>query len=233
MLCELDGVKPKPYRMVRNIWDGIVNATIPTRREERRDERRDMILDVARDCFVAEGYAATSMSMISARLGGSKGTLYNYFKSKEELFAAVMQRQCGALAETLFDVAHEGATPRERLEHFADSFLRLLLTAESRGIHRLVVAENERFPEIGKVFYETGPKVLLTKIGGYLSDLMDRGILRKADPFIAAQQFKDLAISGVLQPRIWGVITEDMTGEEMELQVRQAVDTFLRAYRPD
>ena len=73
---------------------------------------------------VSAGCGAT----IAAKLGGSKGTLYNYFKSKEELFAAVMQRQCGALAETLFDVAHDGDTPRERLEHFADSFLRLLLT---------------------------------------------------------------------------------------------------------
>lgn len=208
-------------------------GTAPSKREGRRDERRDLILDVARGCFLAEGYAATSMSTIAARLGGSKGTLYNYFKSKEELFAAVMERQCGALAETLFDVAHAGDTPRERLEHFADSFLRLLLTPESRGIHRLVVGESERFPEIGRMFYDFGPKVLLTKIGEYLSDLMDKGVMRRADPFVAAQQFKDLAISGVLQPRIWGVITQDMSSEEMEVQVREAVDTFLRAYRPD
>lgn len=211
----------------------MVTAAPQSKREERRDERRDGILDVARECFLAEGYAATSMSIIAARLGGSKGTLYNYFKSKEELFEAVMQRQCGALAETLFDVAHDGDSPRERLEHFGQSFLRLLLTPESRGIHRLVVAENERFPEIGQMFYELGPKVVLVKIGGYLADLMDQGVLRAADPFVAAQQFKDLAISGVLQPRVWGVITDAMTDAEIERQVTYAVDTFLRAYRPD
>ena len=44
----------------------------------------------------------------------------------------------------------------------------------------------------------------------YLADLMDQGVLRRADPFVAAQQFKDLAISGVLQPRIWGVVTDEM-----------------------
>ena len=59
----------------------------------KRDQAREaIILDVARDCFLAEGYAATSMSTIAARLGGSKGTLYNYFKNKEDLFAAVVQR---------------------------------------------------------------------------------------------------------------------------------------------
>ena len=63
-------------------------------REVRREDRRDAILDVAYECFVAEGYGSTSMSTIAARLGGSKGTLYNYFKSKEELFDAFVRRAC-------------------------------------------------------------------------------------------------------------------------------------------
>ena len=211
----------------------MVTAAPQSKREERRDERRDGILDVARECFLAEGYAATSMSTIAARLGGSKGTLYNYFKSKEELFEAVMQRQCGALAETLFDVTDDGEAPRERLEHFASAFLKLLLTPESLGMHRVVVGESGRFPEIGRMFYDMGPKVILTKIASYLSDLMDQGVMRRADPLVAAQQFKDLTISGVLQPRTWGVISGDMTDAEVEDQVNNAVDTFLRAYRPD
>ena len=53
-----------------------------------RDARRELILDVAQDVFLEEGFAAASMSTIAARLGGSKGTLYNYFRSKDELFAA-------------------------------------------------------------------------------------------------------------------------------------------------
>ncbi|MDP3590888.1 TetR/AcrR family transcriptional regulator [Phenylobacterium sp.] len=210
-----------------------MTAPPQSRREERRDERRDGILDVGRDCFLVDGYAATSMSSIAARLGGSKGTLYNYFKSKEELFEAVMQRQCGALAETLFDVTDDGEAPRERLEHFASAFLKLLLTPESLGMHRVVVGESGRFPELGRMFYDMGPKVILTKIASYLSDLMDQGVMRRADPLVAAQQFKDLTISGVLQPRTWGVISGDMTDAEVEDQVNNAVDTFLRAYRPD
>ncbi len=210
-----------------------MTAPPQSKREERRDERREGILDVGRDCFLAEGYAATSMSSIASRLGGSKGTLYNYFKSKEELFEAVMQRQCGALAETLFDVTDDGEAPRERLEYFAGTFLKLLLTPEAIGIHRVVVGESGRFPELGRMFYDLGPKVILTKIASYLSDLMDQGALRRADPFVAAQQFKDLTISGVVQPRTWGVISGDMTDTEVEDQVNNAVDTFLRAYRPD
>ena len=50
-----------------------------------------------------QGFAATSMSAIATRLGGSKGTLYNYFKSKEELFGAVVSRECAGLAASLFE----------------------------------------------------------------------------------------------------------------------------------
>jgi TetR/AcrR family transcriptional repressor of mexJK operon len=203
----------------------------PSRREEKRDERRDAILDVARQCFLAEGYAATSMSAIAARLGGSKGTLYNYFRSKTELFAAMMERQCNELSDVLFDVSNVGEAPQERLTHYARSFLELLLSPMPMSIHRLVVAESERFPELGRAFYESGPRLVMHRIAAYLAELMDRGALRRADPFVAAQQFKDLAISGVYQPRLWGVIG-DLTPQEMDLQVERAVDTFMRAYAP-
>lgn len=208
-----------------------VAVAAQTRREERRDERRDMILDVARDCFLSLGYAATSMSAIAARLGGSKGTLYNYFKSKEDLFAAMMERQCGELSDVLFDVSSVSHEPQERLRHFGRSFLELLMAPQALAIHRLVVAESERFPELGRAFYESGPRLVMMRIGEYLDQLMDEGKLRRADPLIAAQHFKDLAISGVYQPRMWGVIG-DQTPEQMDVQVERGLDTFLRAYAP-
>jgi TetR/AcrR family transcriptional repressor of mexJK operon len=224
-----DGTRRQGAQLDNLMTAATVSA--PSRREERRDERRDAILDVARACFLAEGYAATSMSTIAARLGGSKGTLYNYFRSKEELFAAMMEQQCSKLQEVLFDVSSVGDAPRERLTHYARNFLALLLSPMPLAVHRLIVAEGERFPELGRVFYEAGPKVVMKRIGDYLAELMDQGALRRADPFVAAQHFKDLAISGVHQPRLWGVIG-DLTPEEMDAQVDRAVDTFMRAYAP-
>lgn len=197
----------------------------------KREDRRETILDVARDCFLAEGFAATSMSTIAARLGGSKGTLYNYFKNKEELFEAMMQRTCGALQSTLFDVGLDAGDAEGRLTHFARSFLAHLMTPEAMGIQRLIVSESERFPELGRVFYESGPRIVLGRIGAYLEELMDAGRLRRTDPIVAAQHFKDLAISGIYWPRMWGVAAQP-TPEELDQQVARAVDTFLRAYKP-
>src|ERR1700756_3627567 len=128
-------------------------------REARREDRRYAILDVARECFVAEGYGATSMSTIAARLGGSKGTLYNYFRSKEELFAAFMTDACGEQANALLDHMPDlGEDPHAALVETGFGLLTLVLSAPVMAISRLVVAESERFPELGQVFFETGPR---------------------------------------------------------------------------
>ena len=66
----------------------------PAKSRLDRDARREAILDVAQDVFLEEGFAAGSMSTIAGRLGGSKGTLYNYFRNKDELFEAFVQRRC-------------------------------------------------------------------------------------------------------------------------------------------
>src|SRR5437879_1517334 len=66
-----------------------------------RDSRREAILDVATEVFLEVGYSCASMSTIAARVGGSKGTLYNYFKSKEELFAAYVGRYCARYQEIM------------------------------------------------------------------------------------------------------------------------------------
>ena len=76
------------------------------------------------------------------------------------------------------------------------------------------------------------PRIVQARIADYLARLMDEGVLRRGDPAIAAQQLKDLSISGVYQVRLWGVIG-DPTPEEVAVRVSRAVDTFLRAYRPD
>lgn len=199
-------------------------------RDLRRVDRRDAILDVAYECFVADGYGATSMSTIAARLGGSKGTLYNYFKSKEELFDAFVRRACTRLRESLEATPTDGDL-RERLSHMARDFLDHLLSPEAIAIHRVVVGEGERFPELARLFYEAGPRTGIARTAELIKGLMDQGLLREADPVLAAHQFKDLSLSGVFHLRVWGVI-DDPTPAERAARAETAVDTFLRAYAP-
>lgn len=200
-------------------------------REARREDRRDAILDVAYECFVAEGYGATSMSTIAARLGGSKGTLYNYFKSKEELFEAFVRRTCTHLREQIENFPDDGDV-RERLVNMAWEFIDHLMSPEAIAIHRLVVGEGERFPELARLFYEAGPGPGVPRAAELVRRLMDQGVLRDADPVQAAHQFKDLALSGLFHLRLWGII-KDPTPEQRRKHAEVAVDTFMRAYAPE
>lgn len=197
-------------------------------RDMRREDRRDAILNVAYECFVADGYGSTSMSTIAARLGGSKGTLYNYFKSKEELFEAFVRQACAELSHDLDSMPPEGDL-RGRLVQMARHFIDHLLAPDALAVYRVVVGEGERFPELARLFYEVGPRSGIARAAEFLQDLMERGELRQADPLQAAHQFKDLALSGLHNLRLWGVI-EDPSPAERAARARTAVDTFLRAY---
>jgi AcrR family transcriptional regulator len=196
----------------------------------RRGDRRDAILDVAHDCFAAEGYGATSMSTIAARLGGSKGTLYNYFRSKEELFDAVIRRSCDRLQDEI-SAFPEGGPLRARLSALAEVFLNHILSPQALSISRMVIGEGERFPELARLFYEAGPRRGIARAAALLEALMDQGALRRADPMLAAHQLKDLAISGVHSLRLWNLI-DDPTPAEKRERAEIAADTFLRAYAP-
>jgi AcrR family transcriptional regulator len=194
------------------------------------DRRRLAILNVAREIFLQEGYAAASMSVIAARLGGSKGTLYNYFRSKEELFAAFMSDACQGQADALFEnLPSIEDDLRGALIRVGCGFFKFLLSEPVVAIHRLVVAEAGRFPELGRVFYETGPRSGELRLAEYLAGLMGAGLLRPCDPVGAARRLKDLYLSDLYSRRLWGVVGP-LTSNEISAIVTEGVDIFLGAY---
>jgi TetR/AcrR family transcriptional regulator, mexJK operon transcriptional repressor len=194
-----------------------------------RDSRRQAILQVAREAFLAEGYAAVSMSSIAASLGGSKATLYAYFRSKAELFAAVVEEQALRAEEVLFESAGAGENVAATLRQLARRIVRLVLSEEILTIHRLAAAESHRFPELGQALYDIGPAKGAVKIAAYLEGQMTAGRLRKADALVAARQLMALCLSDLYRRRLWNV-GPPPTDAEMDKQADEAVETFLAAY---
>ncbi|KEQ52818.1 TetR/AcrR family transcriptional regulator [Sphingobium chlorophenolicum] len=203
-----------------------------SRREARRQERRQAILDVASQSFLENGYAATTMSAIAAALGGSKGTLWSYFPSKEELFAAVLDNATTAYRARLAEILDPGGDLEETLRRTGLNILTKITAPDSIALHRLVVAESGRFPEMGAIFYEHAPGTTRRLIAEYLEQAMDRGLLRRSDPGLAARTFAMLMLSGSHQSLIWGQM-ERTTPEQMAADVEYGLECFLRAYAPD
>ncbi|HLY79845.1 MAG TPA: TetR/AcrR family transcriptional regulator [Caulobacteraceae bacterium] len=198
----------------------------------RSDARRRAILDVASEVFLAQGYAATSMSEIAAKLGGSKGTLYNYFRSKEELFSAFITDTCQGPAMALFDqlpTADAGKSIRDNLVEFGANFLGFILSPRLIALNRIVVGETGRFPELGRMFFDAGPGRGEARFAQIVEAAMDAGELRREDPIMVGRCLKDLILSDYHHRQLWGVLG-DVPAAQIRAHVASAVDAFLRAF---
>lgn len=196
-----------------------------------KDDRRDAIVAIAQHEFAAKGYAGTSMSVIAARVGGSKATLYNHFKSKEELFVAVVERKCAQIRQMLNQAEMESSGDlRATLTNFGEHFLELILSEDSIGTFRLATAEADRFPELGQAIYHSGVRQSLRRTAEFLEHAKEAGQLRAdTDVLVAAEQFHELCTAGVHRRRLWNV-TPNPTADEIRTNVANAVSTFMRAF---
>jgi AcrR family transcriptional regulator len=192
------------------------------------DERRKAILAIARDVFLTEGYAETSMSTIAARLGGSKGTLYNYFSSKETLFAEMVRWECQAEAAVAEALAPDDDDVATALGTLGRRLMRFIFSDQVQAIHRVVLAEAPRFPEVGKAFYENGPRLGIERLAGHMQRWMREGALKDADPVRASEQFGELCKAGLYQRLMWRV--EVPTDAQIDANVEEAVAIFLAYY---
>lgn len=196
-----------------------------------RRARREAILDIAREAFSREGYAATSMSHIASRLGGSKGTLYNYFRSKEELFRAHVQERCTCHAQAMFGESLTADDPVDVLADLATRVLSYILSDEAVAFYSLVVSEAQRYPEIGRAFFESGPLAGTRRVEEYLKRARAEGKIAADDCFEAAEAFVGLMQAGLYRRRVLNMIPMP-SDAEIRADARHAAETFMRAYGP-
>jgi AcrR family transcriptional regulator len=194
-----------------------------------RDARRDAILRIALEAFLTDGYAATSMSSIAAKVGGSKATLYNYFTSKEELFAAVIAEKCQDVHRLLFEIELEHGDFRTSLSRLAERFLGLVLSDEKVAIFRLITAETARFPELGRAFYQSGPLQGKKLLANYFDRAVAEGNLKPGDTSVMSSHFFSLCKGEMHHRKLWNV-TPSPSDEEIRATAGDAVAMFLAAY---
>jgi AcrR family transcriptional regulator len=167
------------------------------------------------------------MSGLVARLGASKATLWSYFRSKEDLFAAVVEDAVGAYGRALAERLLLSDDLRGGLSAFSKDLLGKMLSDEGLALFRLITAESGRFPEVGKLFYAEAAGPVEASLAAYLSRHMDRGALLQDDPTRLARTLIALC-HGFQERRLWGL--ERLDPEQIEDEARRVADVFLRAF---
>lgn len=187
---------------------------------------RDRILAVATELFLTEGYGSTSIEAVAARAGISKRTFYHRFDDKAALFAAVVHRIIEQIRPPREVPLLEGAKLPEILRRLAGIILRAALAPQAIALHRLIIAESLRFPNLVRAVYnEPGTQEAMALIGDLLArELRDPRLTVELQRFAAAQ-FLHMVVA-VPQRRSMG-LGSPMTPKELDAWARDTVSLFL------
>jgi AcrR family transcriptional regulator len=197
--------------------------------ETEDSAKRRQIIEGARTIFRVLGFDAASMGEIAKAAGVSKGTLYVYFKDKDELFQAIVEKECVFQAEGVFDFDVNDPDIAGALTRMGIAYVRVLCVPERLSTLRTVMAIADRKPNAGRTFYEAGPAAGLAKVRAYLEAQVGAGRLVIADCEVAAAQFVESCHATLLKPMMFNFAPPPSL-ERIEHVVTIAVKTFMAAY---
>jgi AcrR family transcriptional regulator len=203
----------------------------PARRTGLSPVKRRQILAGARLAFGELGYQRASVDLVASRAGVGKATVYNHFGDKKALFAACYSEDADEIRDELRrSLQSVGGDLELAMRRVGEQLLRILTSSAFVSLHRHVVAEADRFPEVGETFFARGPVVVYQAIADWLERWEELGVLRLGDPRAAAVQFV-LLCQGDLVVRAQLGILPSPSAAEVRATIRRAVATFLAAYR--
>lgn len=197
------------------------------RRQQNRLDKENRILAAALKVFSQSGYSGASMDAVAAEAGLTKPTLYQYFESKEQLFASMMLQKRDYM---LLPFRAPGSDDMVvQLHLFAWAYTDTVMQQDMLSLARLTIGEVQRFPEIGRAYQAAGPDRVLDGLMGYLSSHRAAGRLRFDDAELAAEDLWGLILSA---PRTKALYNPGLRHGRTELAryVHNGLRVFLRAY---
>lgn len=195
---------------------------------ERTSRKRAAILAAATEAFLERGYGQVAMDAIARVAGVSKQTVYNHFPNKETLFVATIGRECQRFVEPFLAAQASHDNPRDVLSAIARAIMDKMLDPKAIGLYRVLVLEAPRFPDLGRKFFEVGPRQAIAVLAAYLEKETQAGRLSIADGQMAAEHFFGLLTSQIQMRGLLGLQQPD--ADQITYRIRVAIEAFLRAY---
>ena len=184
------------------------------------DRRKELIVKAALEEFTRNGFAATRMDDIAKRAGVAKGTLYLYFRNKQSLFQAILQRELSPLV-----VAAAGALqPEESVRAFLERALIGLVTGPGshrrRAVIRLLVAETARFPKLAETYFRTVVQPGIQVFSKLAKRAFEQGELRSSAPV----EFPQLIVAPAVVALLWTELFYRFQPLDAEAMLRAHLD---------
>jgi AcrR family transcriptional regulator len=191
-------------------------------------ERDERLLEIAAQMFMRDGFDATSMERLAETAKIGKATLYARYADKSQLFADILRRRIlliyGPL-EAEFAEGLGGGSLEQTLLILARRFIDLSLSPSSIALGRILAAEGERFPELGKLAVEEGLNRQLRLVEAVLTRFAVGRRYAIGDMALAADLFLSIVLGRISRMALLGVRMEPDT---LDRRTREAVRTFVR-----
>lgn len=201
--------------------------------DRRTDRKQAAITDAATELFLRHGYRGTSMDDLAAAARVSKQTVYKHFADKEQLFCHVVEALVNAAGDPVYDAVRSlqlSGDLEAELRAVARRQLELVLEPRLMQLRRLVIAEATRFPQLGKVFFDQGPRRTIDALADSFRQLCERGLLRIDDPLMAASQFNWLVMGAPVNAAMLLGLDKPPSPTELDRWAEESVKTFLAAF---
>jgi AcrR family transcriptional regulator len=188
--------------------------------------RHQALIDAATELFLEVGYSAASMNQLVERAGGSKSSIYAYFRDKEGLFVAVIDDMVRDILLPLHTLIREEQDLEESLRLVADRTLAVLTSPKGLGLSRIVYSESVKLPAVGQAFYQHGPGRAIEELADYLQGLNVSGKISCCDPHSAAEFFWGMLLH---KPMLQGMCGTErpMSTRNRKAYVAGVVETFI------
>jgi len=191
-------------------------------------KRRDAMIEAAYSLFIEKGYASVSVDDIIRASKGSKSSLYKFFGSKEGILKAVVESLADDMLRQINIEIPSGKSPRETLTRIGMVLVDLALSDNAINQHRHAASHAKVFPDLAKLWYESGPKRTFEGIADFLKKETAQGRLRIDNPQRAALLFAGMIIFHD-NMRLLICLPRSKRSELKEI-VAEAVEVFLAAY---
>ncbi len=197
--------------------------------EPKKGRKYDQVLEGARLVFLSDGFEGASVDDIARAANVSKATLYSYFPDKRFLFMQVAKTECQRQADLAIATINMEAPIGQVLHDIASEMVEFITSKFGKQIFRICVGESDRFPELGREFYDSGPMLIRSKLIDFFEKGVARGDLKIDDFELAADQFHELA-KATLFPKLVFNIADDFSTVEKERVINGAVEMFMARY---
>jgi AcrR family transcriptional regulator len=194
------------------------------------ERRRKAMIEAAYALFVEKGYGSVSVDEIIKHSKGSKSTLYKFFGSKEGIMKAVVESLAAEMLRHISIEYPPAKNVRNVLIHIGEVLVDLALSDDAINQHRLAVSNANTFPDVAKLWYESGPKTTFDGIAEVLARENSKGRLKVENPLHAAWFFGGMLIFKENMTRLIGA--PQAKKAEKKALVQEVVDGFLKIYSP-